>query len=1274
MKQNVKRLFGILLGLALALGLLTGTALADYTVEFTRGELQYVMPGDSDVPLSEILETVGLTGKVEAVEVSDESLFSASNEGGEWVIHAHQAFNTSEWMKAVIDGVEYEIAVTDDPGSAYAGTDVRDLTPTSQDWFFCGSNIYYESYYYLTSGAYYIDENVTIDRPLMVAQGNTVTLNLNGNTLTGNSGDSVIVVAGGTLTVNDGTITGGQGNEEIRYGGYSRGGGLAVDFYSNVTLNDVVITGNSAVFGGGIFIHGPGEYSGDPAFVTLNRCTVTGNSGDGAGVFFDGGNLTVNDSVISGNTGWGLKVGAQCDGVFLKGDSVIYGNTIGDVYIGGDVGAYGSLQGVSVVGELGPNAKIGINMERPNVFTNSENTAYNDPSKFVSNSDSWIPVKNTDGQLMLVEASKVKVKTTDYTGPYDGNEHTITYELVNGDEATSLKFGTEEGTYNLTEPPRFTAYGVHPVYYQINVETVGGTYVPIVGGATVNIQAVVSFAHGAGSGEMASVNVDAGSLYTLPESSFTEPENVVGEFGWRSSADSKLYAPGAKVKVSGNTTFTAEWVTGKVARFVAGGGSGDAPAETVKLPGAVIKLPRNTFTAPSGDKRFIGWSDGTTLYYPGDQYTLNNDVTFTAQWDTEKKASFAPGGGNGTGPEQITAAPGEQITLPANTFTPPSKKVFSGWSDGSATYGAGDAYVLAKDTTFTAQWTPGTTISYELTDDCSDSWNGAAIKVTDKETGNVIATLTVESGYGASGTLDIPAGRTVVFTWVSGEYDDECSYTVKDAEENVIFSGSNAMSEPKEYRYGTAILTYTVTFKVVNGSWNEGEGEAATADKTVTLTGYEGDTLKLTADQIPAVGSKPNDTYKAGSWDVTPDTDTAITQATTYTYTYAKKDAAVVTEIPTAKTLTYNGQAQELVTAGEASDGTMYYALGTDATTAPADNLYTTSIPTGTDVGTYYVWYKVAGDSDHNDTEPVCVTVKVKLGEPRIAGYDLLLDGTLGLRCYVEVPEDFEGTGAEMTFSMNHREAQVIPYSSAETDTATGYKVFTCHVYSYQMADAISVSFAYQKDGTKKTVTDTNSVKDYLEDLSVSGYSEAVQNLVKATRAFGHFFQPYSARIHNWEYGVKYNTMPYDGTVDVVAATNGSADHKYTLTTMDAAHVQSARYRLLLNADTTLIVEVKLNDTPTDTVTMTLDGNAVTPTVIGTTCCVEIGNIAANNLAVSHRVVMQIDGTTVFDFTASPISFVHTVLNKSNPAEDEQNALASLYEYWQAAYAYAQSN
>ena len=63
----------------------------------------------------------------------------------------------------------------------------------------------------------------------------------------------------------------------------------------------------------------------------------------------------------------------------------------------------------------------------------------------------------------------------------------------------------------------------------------------------------------------------------------------------------------------------------------------------------------------------------------------------------------------------------------------------------------------------------------------------------------------------------------------------------------------------------------------------------------------------------------------------------------------------------------------------------MQYALGENATTAPADNLYTTSIPTGTNAGTYYVWYRVIGDENHNDSDPKCVTVTIREKETQPA-------------------------------------------------------------------------------------------------------------------------------------------------------------------------------------------------------------------------------------------------------------------------------------------------
>ena len=81
------------------------------------------------------------------------------------------------------------------------------------------------------------------------------------------------------------------------------------------------------------------------------------------------------------------------------------------------------------------------------------------------------------------------------------------------------------------------------------------------------------------------------------------------------------------------------------------------------------------------------------------------------------------------------------------------------------------------------------------------------------------------------------------------------------------------------------------------------------------------------------------------------------------------KAASAVTTAPTAKTLTYTGEAQELVNAGSAAGGTMQYSL--DGVS------YSEAIPTGTAAGSYTVYYKVVGDANHSDTEPASVTVKI---------------------------------------------------------------------------------------------------------------------------------------------------------------------------------------------------------------------------------------------------------------------------------------------------------
>ena len=74
---------------------------------------------------------------------------------------------------------------------------------------------------------------------------------------------------------------------------------------------------------------------------------------------------------------------------------------------------------------------------------------------------------------------------------------------------------------------------------------------------------------------------------------------------------------------------------------------------------------------------------------------------------------------------------------------------------------------------------------------------------------------------------------------------------------------------------------------------------------------------------------------------------------------------------PTANDLTYDGTPLTLVAAGSTNDGTMVYSLDKEGE-------YKAELPQAMDVGTYTVWYKVIGDSNHNDSEPDSVTAEIK--------------------------------------------------------------------------------------------------------------------------------------------------------------------------------------------------------------------------------------------------------------------------------------------------------
>ncbi len=77
-----------------------------------------------------------------------------------------------------------------------------------------------------------------------------------------------------------------------------------------------------------------------------------------------------------------------------------------------------------------------------------------------------------------------------------------------------------------------------------------------------------------------------------------------------------------------------------------------------------------------------------------------------------------------------------------------------------------------------------------------------------------------------------------------------------------------------------------------------------------------------------------------------------------------------LTEKPAAKTLTYNGSAQALVTEGKAEGGDVLYSLSKDGE-------FSKNVPTAKDAGDYTVWYKVKGNEGRSDIEVASADVTI---------------------------------------------------------------------------------------------------------------------------------------------------------------------------------------------------------------------------------------------------------------------------------------------------------
>lgn len=213
--------------------------------------------------------------------------------------------------------------------------------------------------------------------------------------------------------------------------------------------------------------------------------------------------------------------------------------------------------------------------------------------------------------------------------------------------------------------------------------------------------------------------------------------------------------------------------------------------------------------------------------------------------------------------------------------------------------------------------------------------------------------------------------------------DNTGSVSIKGAgstEINASFAGDDNVKP------GSASYTLTVNPKEVGLTWGttsfiyDGSAHAPTATAT-GLFGNDACTVTVEGAKTDA-GSN----YIATA-SVLSNTNYKLPTDNTTTFSIAKA-ASSVTTAPTANTLTYTGSAQALVTAGAASGGTMQYSLD--------NQTFAETVPTGTNVGSYTVYYKVVGDANHENAEGGQVVVAIAKADATVAFASKTASGKIG--------------------------------------------------------------------------------------------------------------------------------------------------------------------------------------------------------------------------------------------------------------------------------------
>lgn len=270
--------------------------------------------------------------------------------------------------------------------------------------------------------------------------------------------------------------------------------------------------------------------------------------------------------------------------------------------------------------------------------------------------------------------------------------------------------------------------------------------------------------NGSNSGSVTAGSYVAGGVpYAIAANGFTKTGYTFA--GWK-DASNNSFTVGSGYSTAANLVLTAQWIASSYTVTYNGNGStgGTVPPNATLTTGVTFNASTNSGTLVKTGYTFTGWNTqanglGTDYAAGGDVTTTANLILFAKWTIISPIITFNQGAATTTPsvfPSNTSAQYGSVFTLPVtdtSTVISTVTQIFTGWSDGTNTYAAGDAYRVGIDNiTFTAQWIAVYTVRYVLNGGTGTA--PADILRTDQFTETLTSASVTKTGFTLTGWKD----------------------------------------------------------------------------------------------------------------------------------------------------------------------------------------------------------------------------------------------------------------------------------------------------------------------------------------------------------------------------------------------------------------------------------------------------------------------------------------------------------------------------------------